>query len=66
MEKESLGENLKRLEDIVAWFDTQESVDVELGLAKVKEGAVLIRSSRARLKEIDNEFEAVKKELETE
>lgn len=61
--KESLSESLKRLEAIVAWFDGQESVDVEKGLEKVKEGAELIKSSRRRLKEVENEFEIVKKEM---
>jgi exodeoxyribonuclease VII small subunit len=64
--KESLSEALKRLEHIVSWFDEQEAVDVEKGLEKVKEGAELIRASRKRLKEVENEFEIVKKELEKE
>lgn len=62
----SLGESLKKLESIVAWFDNQEEVDVEVGLEKVKEGVVLIKASKARLKEVENEFEVVKKELEKE
>ncbi len=62
----SLGESLKKLEGIVAWFDNQEEVDVELGLEKVKEGVALIKSSKARLKDVENEFEVVKKELEKE
>ncbi len=62
----SLGESLKKLEGIVAWFDNQEEVDVESGLEKVKEGVALIKSSKARLKEVENEFEVVKKELEKE
>lgn len=61
-----LGESLKKLESIVAWFDDQEEVDVELGLEKVKEGVALIKASKARLKEVENEFEVVKKELEKE
>lgn len=62
----SLGDSLKKLESIVNWFDTREEVDVELGLEKMKEGAALIKVSRARLKEVENEFEVVKKELEKE
>lgn len=62
----SLGESLKKLESIVNWFDNQEEVDVEVGLEKVKEGVALIKSSKARLKEVENEFEVVKKELEKE
>lgn len=64
--KESLTESLKRLEAILAWFDEQEAVDVERGLEKVKEGAVLLKKSRARLKAVENEFSIVKKELEQE
>ncbi|MEK9151386.1 MAG: exodeoxyribonuclease VII small subunit [Patescibacteria group bacterium] len=62
----SLGESLKKLESIVSWFDNQEEVDVEQGLEKVKEGVGLIKASKARLKEVENEFEVVKKELEKE
>lgn len=62
----SLGESLKKLESIVSWFDNQEEVDVEVGLEKVKEGVGLIKASKARLKEVENEFEVVKKELEKE
>ena len=64
--KESLGESLKRLESILAWFDEQEAVDVEKGLEKVKEGAALLKTSRERLKAVENEFNVVKKELESE
>jgi exonuclease VII small subunit len=63
MEKESLSKSLQKLEAISNWFDGQEEVDVEEGLQKVKEGASLIKSSRKRLKEIENEFMDVKKDL---
>jgi DNA-binding transcriptional MerR regulator len=66
MAKESLGVSLKKIQDIISWFENQEEVDVEQGLEKVKTGASLIKESRARLKEIENEFETVKKELEGE
>lgn len=64
MKKTNLGESLKKLEEIVQWFDEQKEVDVEMGLERVKEGVALIKSSRSRLKEVENEFEEVKKELE--
>jgi exodeoxyribonuclease VII small subunit len=64
MKKTNLGESLKKLEAIVAWFDSREEVDVEKGLEKVREGVALIKESKARLKEVENEFEEVKKELE--
>lgn len=61
-----LTESLKKLEEIVGWFENQEEVDVEKGLEKVKEGVKLIRSSKERLKKVENEFEEIKKELEEE
>lgn len=66
MSKSNVGESLKKIQDIIRWFDNQEEVDVEKGLEKIKEGAVLLKQSRARLKEIENEFEVVKKDLEKE
>ena len=64
MDKSNLSESLKKLEAISDWFDNQEEVDVEKGLEKVKEGVELIKISRARLREVENEFNDVKKELE--
>lgn len=63
MKKESLSESLKKLEAITEWFERQETVDVETALEKVKEGVVLIRESKTRLREVENEFEIVKKSL---
>ncbi len=66
MDKNKLKNSLKRLEEIIEWFDKQEEVDVETGLERVKEGVALIKASRERLKTLENEFEEVKKELEEE
>ena len=62
--KNNLSESLKKLEEISAWFDEQEEIDLEKGLVKVKEGAKLIKESRAKLKNIENEFEEIKAEME--
>ncbi len=62
----NLSESLKKVQEIIGWFDAQEEVDVEKGLEKIKEGTALIKESRLRLKEIENEFEVVKKDLEKE
>lgn len=62
--KESLSESIKKLEEIVLWFEGQEEVDVEKGLEKFKEGAVLVKASRQRLVEIENEFREVEKTLD--
>lgn len=60
----NLNDSLKKLEEIVKWFEAQKEVDVEAGLSKVKEGAKLIKESRERLGEIENEFEEIKKQVE--
>lgn len=62
----NLTETIKKLRAITTWFESQDEVDVEKGLERVKEGAELIKASRARLKELENEFEEVKKRLASE
>lgn len=62
--KINLNENLKKLDEISRWFDEAEEIDVEEGLKKVKEAVELISTSKSRLKEIENEFEEIKKETE--
>lgn len=62
----NLNQNLKRLSEITEWFDHQEEIDVEEGLKKVKEAVTLIKASKSRLKEVENEFEEIKKEIEPE
>ena len=59
----NLNDTLKKLANIVSWFESQGEIDVEKGLEYVKEGAVLIKASRERLSEIENEFKEIKKEL---
>lgn len=59
----NLSEQLNKLQSIAEWFDNQTEVDVEEGLKKVKEAAGLITSSQERLKEIENEFVEIKKEI---
>jgi len=66
MTKETnLTASLKKLEEIVEWFENQEEVDVEKGLEKVREGVRLVKASRERLEKVENEFEEIKKDLET-
>jgi hypothetical protein len=58
-----LSGNLEKLSKIADWFDDQQEVDVEEGLEKVKEAAVLIKESKARLAQIENEFDVLKKDI---
>jgi len=66
MAKNNFKDSIKKLKEIVEWFENQEEVDIELGLEKVKEGTNLIKESKEQLKDIENEFEKVKKGLEDE
>lgn len=59
----NLTEMMKKLRAITEWFESQEEIDVEKGIEKVKEGAELIKASKERLRELENEFEDVKKKL---
>jgi exonuclease VII small subunit len=59
----NLKDSLKKLAEIVSWFESQSELDVEKGLEYVKEGAQLIKSSRERLSEIENEFKEIKKSI---
>ena len=59
----NLNETLKKLSQIVSWFESQSELDVEKGLEYVKEGAELIKASRGRLSEIENEFKEIKKQI---
>jgi exonuclease VII small subunit len=62
--EQDLSSAIAELRAIAAWFESQEEVDVELGLEKIKAGAVLIKACRARLKGLENSFEEVRKELD--
>jgi exodeoxyribonuclease VII small subunit len=61
----NLKESLKKLNDIVAWFEEQDEVDVEAGLTKIKEGATLVKACKKRLGEIENEFKEIEQDMMT-
>lgn len=62
-DKANLTESLAELNAIVGWFEDQENVDVEVGLEKVRAAAILIKASKSRLAEIENEFKEIEKEI---
>lgn len=66
MKEKNLNQSLKKLASIADWFEKQEEVDVEEGLEKVKEAAVIIKEAKKQFKNIENEFEEIKKEIEKE
>ena len=60
----NINTTLKKLSDIVSWFEKEQEIDVEKGLEYVREGAELIKSARERLSSIENEFKEIKKGIQ--
>jgi exonuclease VII small subunit len=60
----NLSKNLKELAKIADWFEGQEDLDIEDGLKKVREAVGLIKESKKRLEDVENEFEEIKREVE--
>ncbi|MEW6617547.1 MAG: exodeoxyribonuclease VII small subunit [Patescibacteria group bacterium] len=65
-ESKQFKDQLKEIEKILEWFNAQEELDVEEALEKVKQASALIKLSKTRLKEVENEFKNIKREIEEE
>ncbi len=59
----NLKDLLENLSSISHWFENQEEVDLEIGLEKIKEATLLIKKAKTKIKNIENEFQEIKKEL---
>jgi exodeoxyribonuclease VII small subunit len=59
----NLKDNLKKLGEIVSWFESEEDLDLEKALDQVKLGTELIKESKEKLKDIENQFKEIKKGL---
>jgi hypothetical protein len=56
-------EDIKRISD---WFEEQEEIDLEEALVKIREAGELIKLSKDRLVEVENEFKEIKTKIEKE
>lgn len=56
---------MDELEEINHWFQ-EEEIDLEEGLAKLRQGKDLIVACRQRLSQVENEFIAIKEEFSAE
>lgn len=65
-ETKSFKHHLEELAAILEWFDSQEELDVEQALEKVRQAGGLIKLSKARLVEVENEFREIKIKIEAE
>ena len=56
-------EDIKRISD---WFEEQEEIDLEEALVKIREAGELIKLSKDRLVEVENEFKEIKTKIEAD
>jgi hypothetical protein len=63
IEKKKLKEYIKKISEISDWFENQEEIDLEEALAKVREAAALIKASKGKLVEVENEFKEIEREM---
>jgi hypothetical protein len=56
-------EDIKKISD---WFEEQEEIDLEEALVKIREAGELIKMSKDRLVEVENEFKEIKTKIESE
>ncbi|HEY5221250.1 MAG TPA: hypothetical protein VIJ29_03880 [Candidatus Paceibacterota bacterium] len=56
-------EDIKKISD---WFEEQEEIDLEEALVKIREAGELIKLSKDRLVEVENEFKEIKTKIEVE
>ena len=61
--KGEIADQVEELEEIAKWFEQGGNVDLEQGLVKVKNATNLLKSIKARLGEVENEFSILKNEL---
>ena len=64
VKKQNLKEYLKQIEKITTWFDDQDEIDIEKALEKVKQATELIKASKDKLAQVENEFKEIKKTVE--
>ena len=62
----SLKEHLEDIKKISDWFENQSEIDLEEALVKIREAGELIKLSKDRLVEVENEFKEIKAKIETE
>jgi hypothetical protein len=62
----NLKEYIEEIKKISDWFEDQEEIDLEEALLKIREAGDLIKLSKDRLVEVENEFKEIKAKIEEE
>jgi hypothetical protein len=65
-EQPNLKQYLEDIKKISDWFEDQEEIDLEEALVKIREAGELIKLSKDRLVEVENEFREIKTKIEQE
>ena len=65
-QKHDLKQYLEDIKAISDWFEEQEEIDLEEALVKIRAAGELIKKSKERLVEVENEFNEIKAEVEGE
>ncbi len=61
--KKKISDELQELQKIVDWFESQEEINLEDGLQKVKDGSKIIKHLKSQIEAAENEFEVIKKDF---
>jgi hypothetical protein len=64
--KGNLKEYIEKIKTISEWFEEQEEIDLEEALVRIREAGDLIKLSKDRLVEVENEFREIKAKIEEE
>ena len=54
----------EELEEITAWFDSEENLDLDKGLVKFEKGLELASQLKKKLSEVENKVEEIKNKFE--
>ncbi len=54
----------EELEEITAWFDSEENLDLDKGLEKFEKGLELANELKKKLSEVENKVEEIKNKFE--
>lgn len=61
--KQSFAKMFEELEEITKWFDSEEQIDLDLGLKKFERGLALANDLKKRLADVENSVEEIKKKF---
>ncbi|MBI4256993.1 exodeoxyribonuclease VII small subunit [Candidatus Uhrbacteria bacterium] len=56
-------ESFQELEEITRWFDSQEQLDLDVGLKKFERGLELAQELKKKLAEVENKVEEIKQKF---